>query len=281
MKTARIFMPMLVMLLGTALASATPQKPGDEWPYYGGDLANNRYSRLTQINKSNVQKLQIAWEWKITDAPPALSAPRTFQATPLMIDDVLYFPDPYHHLIAVDAETGKQLWKFDSHMYELYAAGGSSYPMNGIARGVASWTDGKQRRIFLPVRGQLFAIDAKTGELIRDFGKDGKVDMTETLIWKVKDLNDYYNSSPPVVFKNMVIVGSAISDRSTYYQSAPGDVQAFDARTGKLLWNFHTIPQAGEFGNDTWKTARGNIPGIPTYGRRSRSMKSAAWFTCP
>lgn len=237
-----------ILLFTFAVRLVWTQEANGEWHYFAGDLAASHYSRLTQINKSNVQQLRIAWEWKIGPVPSD-NSPHTFEATPLMIDEVLYFPDPYHHVVAVDAKTGEQIWKFDSHLYDW----GGSGPGYGISRGIAAWTDGKQWRVIQAARGRLLAIDAKTGKLIPSFANEGVADMTESLVWKVKVPKDYDNTSPPVVYKNLVIVGSAVNDSSTYYQSPPGDVQAFDVRTGKLVWNFHTIPQQGEFGNETWE----------------------------
>jgi glucose dehydrogenase len=253
MKTANLPRILLILVFGSALWCAPPQESDGEWHYYGGDSASSHYSPLTQINKSNVRELQIAWEWKVGDEPmPQYNiTPYNFEATPLMVDDVLYLPTPYHRVVALDAKTGKELWNYDPHMYEWGRGPGAE----GFAlhRGVATWTDGKQRRILLPSRGRLIALDVKTGKLIPSFGREGIVDMTETLVRKVKDRTHYTNTSPPVVFKNLVIVGSTISDVLVYPQNPPGDVQAFDVRTGKFVWSFHTIPQAGEFGNDSWE----------------------------
>jgi glucose dehydrogenase len=254
MKAAKIIMAMAILVfLASSPLWAPPQEPEGEWKFYGGDPGNSHYSRLTQINKTNVGQLQVAWEWQTGDVPmPQYGVtPVRFEATPLMLDDVLYLPTPYHRVVALDAKTGKELWNYDPHSYEL----GPGIPGQPFAfhRGVAAWTDGKERRIFMPSRGHLMALDATTGKLLPRFGKEGIVDMTETLVWKVKDRVHYNNDSPPVVYKNLVIMGSAVPDLQYYHQSPPGDVQAFDARTGKLVWSFHTTPQAGEFGNDTWE----------------------------
>jgi len=245
----------LVLLAKSTLLCAPPLEPGNEWPSFGADPANSHYSRLAQINKGNVTELQIAWEWKTGDVPmPQYGvAPAAFQATPLMINDVLYLPTPYHRGVALDAKTGREIWSYDPHVYEWgNGLGSDGYGAWSKLRGVAIWTDGKQRRIFLPTRSRLVALDAATGKLIPTFGREGTVDLTEHLIWRA-DKTTYSNTSPPVVFKNLVIIGSSIPDRIVYPQSPPGDVQAFDVRTGKLVWSFHTIPQTGEFGNDTWE----------------------------
>lgn len=248
---------LLVFLSAAITWAQTPVEMSSdgEWPYYGADQANSHYSRLTQINKNNVQKLQVAWEWKAGDAAIPeyqVTALHGFEATPLMINDVLYLPTSYHRAVALDANTGKEIWSYDPRVYQ-WGPGRQPWTTHWARlRGVATWTDGKQRRILLPARSELIALDAETGKLITSFGRDGIVDLTEHLVWKTEK-TDYTNSSPPVVYKNLVIVGSSVPDNLVFPQSPPGDVQAFDAVTGKFVWSFHTIPQAGEFGNDTWE----------------------------
>jgi quinoprotein glucose dehydrogenase len=226
-----------------------------EWPYYGGDQANSHYSRLMQIDKSNVQKLQIAWEWKAGEATMpeySVSPIHGMEGTPLMINDVLYLPTSYHKVVALNANTGKEIWSYDP---EVYKWGPGPHPWVtrwARLRGIATWTDGKQRRLLMTARSELIELDAATGKLIPGFGNNGIVDLTEHLIWKTEK-TDYTNTSPPVVFKNLVVVGSSVPDQLVFPKSPPGDVQAFDVLTGKFVWSFHTIPQAGEFGNDTWK----------------------------
>lgn len=243
----------IVLLLRSLVAQAAPSDQEGQWPYYAGDLAATHYSELTQINKSNVNKLQLAWEWNSNEQPLpqyGMGGAR-IEATPLMIDDVLYLPTGFGRVVALDANSGKELWRYDPRLYEW----GQGPPGVGFGahRGVATWTDGKQRRIFLVSRGRLFGLDANTGKLIPSFGQEGIADVTKDLVWPLKDKTHYENSSPGVVYKNLIILGSAISDSTVYPKSPPGDVQAFDVRTGKRVWTFHTIPQKGEFGNDTWE----------------------------
>lgn len=252
MESARIILGLF--LLGSLLSGVPAKGQQGEWRFYGGDATSSHYSPVDQINKTNVGQLQIAWTWDSGDKPmPEYDTfPFAFEATPLMIGDFLYLSTPYHRVVALDAGTGKQLWNYDPRMYEWGQGpvGGGSYPKH---RGLATWTDGTMRRIFLPSRGRLMALDAETGKLIPNFGREGVVDLTEHLVWKVNDRTHFANTSPPVVYNNLVIVGSYIPDLLVYPQSPPGDVQAFDARTGAFVWSFHTIPQAGEFGNDTWE----------------------------
>ena len=155
----------------------------------------------------------------------------------------------YNRVVALDAETGKQLWVFDPKAYE------DGQPPNGtgfVHRGVAAWRDGGRLRIFLNSRYRLFALDARTGEPVSSFGDKGIVDLTQGLRWPVNKQH-YTNTSPPVVYKNLVIVGNGVGDRLMYRQDPPGDVRAFDARTGKQVWRFNTVPGPGEFGHDTWE----------------------------
>ena len=226
-----------------------------EWPVYGSDPGGMKYSQLTTINRDNVGTLSQVWEWEVresaieaTDSTLA-ARPGTFQATPLMIRDTLYLSTPYNRVVALDAETGTQFWSFDPQPY-LWGQ-----PSNGtglVHRGVAMWTDGRQRRIFINSRWRLFALDASTGEPIADFGRDGEVDLTRQLPWEVNKIH-YTNTSPPVVYKDLVIVGNGVGDRLTYKNDPPGPVQAFDVQTGERVWSFNTMPQEGEFGNETWE----------------------------
>jgi quinoprotein glucose dehydrogenase len=236
-------------LLGAG-ASAQKRAPG-EWPHYGGDQGGTKYSELTQIDRSNVSQLKQAWEWKTGEEPKPefRTTPGAFQATPLMIDDVLYFSTAYNRVIALDANTGKELWSYDPRAYE---EGMPSSGQGFIHRGVAAWRDGDKLRIFMNSRYHLICLDAKTGQPVESFGTKGSVDVAEGLIWPFEKAH-YANTSPPVVYKNLVILGNGVGDRLTYKKDPPGDVRAFDATTGKVVWSFHTIPQPGEYGHDTWK----------------------------
>jgi quinoprotein glucose dehydrogenase len=241
----------IAMLLLPALAGAQRM----DWPVYGGDPGATKYSPLAQIDRSNVAQLQVAWRWRTgevairnTDSTKA-ARPGNFQATPLMIGDTLFFSTPFNRVVAMDASTGRPFWTYDPGAYK------SGQPSNGtgfVHRGVATWTDGKQRRVFMNSRWNLIALDATTGKPIRTFGDTGVVDLTAQLRRPVVK-NHYTNTSPPVVYKNLVIVGNGVGDRLRYQNDPPGDVQAFDVRTGKRVWSFHTIPDSSEFGVNTWK----------------------------
>ena len=236
---------------GFVLAAASAQSPMQEWPVYAADAAATHFSPLTDIDRSNVSRLGIAWEWKTGDdqvTAPAGARPGSFENTPLMIDNVLYVSTPYNRVVALDAETGRELWTFDPKAYE------DGQPPNGtgfVHRGVAAWHDGTAVRVFMNSRAKLFCLDAKTGEPVNGFGDHGVVDLTKGLRWPV-DPKRYTNTSPPVVYKNLVILGNGVGDRLTYRQDPPGDVRAFDAKTGRQVWSFHTVPDQGEPGVDTW-----------------------------
>ncbi len=235
--------------------SGSSGRGGTGWPVYGGDPGGMKYSPLATINRDNVSRLAPAWEWKVGEAPipqtdsTRAARPGNFQATPLMINDTLFLSTPFNRVVALDANTGRQFWAYDPGAYR------AGQPSNGtgfVHRGVATWTDGKERRVFMNSRWRLIALDAATGKPIPSFGTNGEVDLTEHILWKVNQLH-YTNTSPPVVYQDLVIVGNGVGDRLVYPNDPPGDVQAFDARTGKLVWRFNPIPQPGEFGNDTWQ----------------------------
>jgi len=242
-----------LILLATGLLALAPDVRVQEWPFYGGDQAGTKYSPLADVNTTNVAKLAVAWEW--TNGEKALedfgTRPGNFQTTPLMIDNVLYLSTPYNRVVALNPETGAHLWAFDPKAYE------DGQPPNGtgfVHRGVAAWRDsanGNALRIFINSRYRLFAIDAKTGRPVESFGSHGAIDLSEGLVWAINKKH-YTNTSPPVIYKDLIILGNGVGDRLVYRNDPPGDIRAFDARTGRQRWAFHTIPQPGEVGNDTW-----------------------------
>lgn len=250
--------PLAALIAATpavAQRSAPPHGRSIDWPAYGGDLAGRKYSNLDDINRSNVARLVIAFSWEAGEhAVPASSTQRAarpgqFQATPLAIGDTLYFPTPFNRVVALDASTGRQLW---SHDPGTYLAGQPSNGTGFVHRGVATWTDGRSRRVFINSRWKLIAIDAGSGKPISTFGNGGEIDLTAGLSRSVNRLH-YTNTSPPVVWGDLVIVGNGVGDRLVYRGDPPGDVQAFDVRTGARRWRFKTVPEAGEPGNETWK----------------------------
>ncbi len=224
-----------------------------QWPYYGGDAASRKYSPLTQINKENVSKLKVAWTWDSPDLPlqqqNRMLSTFGFAATPIMINGVLYISTSLSQVAAIEAQTGKTIWVYDPESYKA----GRPANLGFVHRGVAYWTDGKQERIFIATgSAHLIAIDAKSGKPIPSFGENGRVELTKAIPRAVAP-SLYSVTAPPVIYKDIVIVGSSIHDGPVNKEMPRGDVQAFDARTGKPLWIFHTVPQEGEFGVETWE----------------------------
>ena len=248
----------LVLVAGLTLGARRDSRM-IEWPYYGGDQAGTKWSAAADINRDTVGRLDVAWSWKPNEKPlPEFhTQPGSFENTPLMIDNVLYVSTPYNRVVALDAESGRELWAYDPKAYE------AGQPPNGtgfVHRGVAAWRDGDKLRIFLNSRDRLMCLDGRTGEPVETFGAQGAVSLVDGLKWKV-DPKQYTNTSPPIVFRNLVIVGNGVADRLAYPKDPPGDVRAFDARTGKAVWTFHTVPQAGEFGTDTWDEESWKVTG--------------------
>ena len=204
-----------------------------DWPVYGGSTDNIRYSRLNQITPANVSQLQVAWTYETKDEFPGSE----MQANPIVIDGVLYATSPKLRVFALDAATGRELWSFDP-------SEGAPRPSRFRHRGVVVHGD----RLFFTHRNRLWALDRKTGKPITTFGENGRVDLRQGLGRPVEGLT-VSASTPGVIFQDMLIMGSTVSEG---LPSAPGDIRAYDIRTGALRWIFHTIPHPGEFGHDTW-----------------------------
>ena len=257
---------LLAIIVTGSLALLAAQGRGSrqvEWLYYGGDPANTKYSPLADITVQNVERLQIAWQWKHWETPLGQygTTPGFFESTPLMIDGVLYVTTPYNSIAALDAETGKELWRFDGEAYKL----GQVLSASGWKlRGTAFWREGGRLFIFLNSRHRLFSLDAKTGEPVHSFGDNGVASLTDGLP-RISDIKHATQSSPPVVYKDLVIVGSQVPDR-VQVADPVGYVQAFNARTGKRVWTFSVIPQspndpgAETWENESWRTSgHGNV----------------------
>ncbi len=251
-----------VMKGGTVVRDARAARAPDAgpaarsgWMAWGADAAATKYSPLARIDRGNVNRLTLAWEWRtgettIADTDSTKAArPGNFQATPLAVGDTLFLSTPFNRVIALDGRTGRELWSYDPGAYRY------GQPSNGtgfVHRGVATWSDGRERRIFMNSRWRLIALDAENGRPIPTFGTNGEVDLAADLIWPVNRLH-YTNTSPPLVVGDLVIVGNGVGDRLTYRNDPPGDVQAFDVRTGRRVWRFNPIPRPGEFGHETWE----------------------------
>jgi quinoprotein glucose dehydrogenase len=235
-----------------------PQNPAlrVEWPVYGGDPGAQRYSAIAGITPGNVAELRQAWTWRTGERPRV--SPRTgervrpdkFEATPVMLGDTLYLSTPYNRAVALDGNSGRELWQFDPGAADAGSIGDDRAGF--VHRGVAVWTGAGGRRVFLNSRWKLFALDAATGWPIPSFGSGGMVDLTRDLRWPV-DRYAYGNTSPPVVFGNLVVVGSSVTDGLVHDQDPPGDVQAFDAVTGRRVWSWEPVPRTGVPGSESWE----------------------------
>jgi glucose dehydrogenase/cytochrome c5 len=217
--------------------------PGS-WLFWGGDSGQTRYAPLDQINARTVQRLKIAWRWSADEAGGPTA--NNFKSTPLLVDGVLYVPWLNHGAAAIDAGTGKTLWTFEPQPADIGGGAGTLAP-----RSLAYWTDGKQKRLFHnSLDGRLIAIDAATGKAAAGFGRNGWVNL-RTGLTEGRGVTDVRSVSPALVVGDVVVTqvqpGGARNKEAT-----PGDIRGFDARTGKLVWQHHVVPQPGEFGNETW-----------------------------
>jgi quinoprotein glucose dehydrogenase len=227
------FAAILIALAGLAVAA--------DWRYYGADPGNSRYSRLREINASNVNRLKAAWTWHTGDKS---DRPATqIQCTPLVVEGVMYVTTAQIKVAALRADTGTLLWTFDP-----FADSDDDKP-RGVNRGVMFWSSGKQKRVFFTYRNKLVGLDAATGKPAAGFGDNGQVDLTKGLGRDIANLA-YYVTSPGVIYRNLLILGSTTGEGPR--PAAPGHVRAFDVLTGKQIWIFHTIPHPGEFGYETW-----------------------------
>ncbi len=208
-----------------------------EWKMFGGGPENIHYSTLQQINRDNVHQLEVAWRYETGDEFPGSE----MQCNPIIVDGVLYATTPKVRVIALDAATGELRWSFDPNE-------GKRPPGKMRNRGVTYWADGEDRRIYFVFRHWLYALDAKTGKLVKSFGEAGRVDLRQGLGRDPREIT-ITASTPGVIYKDLLILGSLVSEA---LPSAPGHIRAFDARTGKQRWTFHTIPHPGEFGYETW-----------------------------
>ncbi|MEO5799589.1 MAG: PQQ-binding-like beta-propeller repeat protein [Gemmatimonadales bacterium] len=257
---------LLAALAGCATDAPTrpPDRPLIEWPSYGGDLAATRWSPAADITPDNVSQLRPAWTWRTGEYAHVdrhtgeHMLPGFFEATPVMAGDTLYLSTPFSRAVALDAITGKQLWAFDPDVtrYGLIANEHSGF----VHRGVALWQGDGGRRVFLNARWQLFALDAQTGRPIPEFGDAGVVDLTKNLRWPVNRLH-FGQTSPPLIWRDVVIVGSAIGDALLYPRDPPGDVQAFDARSGTRLWRWDPLPPLGAPADSSWRAGSAEVTG--------------------
>ena len=230
-----------------------------EWSSYGGDSGNTKYSPLAQINADNVQRLQVAWTWTSVDEDIRQKneiirergsfRSYAYEVTPLMVNGVLYTTTSLGQIAAINPVSGETLWSFDPVLY----VDGRPAVHGFMTRGLAYWTDGDQERLFYAAgRTYLLSIDAKTGRPDSAFARGGRVDLKKGL-GRTIDPALYAVSSPPLVVGDVVVVGSALTEGTDFREAPPGHVRGFNVRTGEMQWIFHTVPQPGEFGADTWQ----------------------------
>jgi len=245
------YLPTVLALCVAALGIVWGQQRGIGWKEYLGGPDSSHYSPLKQITPANVSKLEIAWSYPAGDG--------NYSFSPLVVDNVAYVAAKQGALVALDASTGKELWV---HAFSGGGGGGGRAGIGG-QRGANYWEskDRSDRRIFVTTGGFLYAIDARTGNTINTFADDGKLDLKTGIDRATIPLA---SRTPGRVFENLIILGSTTGEG---YLAPPGDLRAFDVRTGKLAWVFHTIPRPGEFGYDTWpKDAYKYMGGVDVWG---------------
>jgi len=216
--------------------------PSADWRTTGSDPGNTRYSALDQINTQNIARLQVAWTYHTGDLPP--NGHGEIQATPIVIDGVLYTTTPALAVVALRADRGALIWRFDPGT----AHRSPRTDLTHVNRGVVYWADHDDRRVFFTAGRRLYALNATNGQLVESFGDSGSIDLAAGLS---RDIGDAYlvATSPGAIYKDLLIQGTRVGEEDG---SAPGDVRAYDVRTGAIRWSFHTIPRPGEVGYDTW-----------------------------
>ena len=230
--SCKIFAAIIFLSPPLAHAQDTERKQTQDWPVYGGSRENTHYSTLTQIDRSSVKHLAVAWSFDTREEGGAL------QTSPIEVDGALYGITPTQKVFALDAASGKLLWKFDSGIKGTQPD-----------RGLVYWSDkGKSKRILVGVMNFLYALDAATGKPIPSFGDKGRIDLRNDL-GREPEKQSIALTSPGIVYKDLIIVGGRNPET---LPAPPGDIRAYDARSGKLRWSFHTIPHPGEYGYDTW-----------------------------
>ena len=227
----------MILALGTLAQLYSAGKPQSaaqgrqDWPAYGGGPEGIRYSPLKQINAANVRQLRVAWTYDTADGRNAS------QTQPIVVDGVLFGLTPKHKVIALNAVSGKQLWRFDSGIEG-----------RGPNRGLVYWSSGTDERVLAAVRNYVYALDARTGEPISSFGERGRIDLRQEL-GRDPETQSIVLTTPAIVYQDLLIVGGRDPEA---LPAPPGDMRAYDVRTGALRWAFHTIPHPGEYGYETW-----------------------------
>ncbi|MEZ0487102.1 outer membrane protein assembly factor BamB family protein [Fibrella aquatica] len=238
-KTSHRLLVGVIALFGLLSLRVNSVEPDTNWTEYNGDGQRSHYSALKQITPDNVQQLKVAWSYASGGADTVRNSTQ-MQCNPIIIGGVLYGVSANTQAFAVDAATGKQIWKTN-----LPDTDGTT------SRGVTYWAEGTDERIFFGAGGGLYALNAKTGEVMRSFGNAGRINLKDGIDRPGAD-NYVRANTPNTIYKNMLIVGARLAEGET---ALLGDVRAYDTRTGRLIWTFHTIPQPGEYGYSSWSPA--------------------------
>ncbi|WP_296699032.1 PQQ-binding-like beta-propeller repeat protein [Algoriphagus sp.] len=233
------FQFLLIILLIIGCNKPVVEIDYTDWSHYGGPEDGARYSSLQQINKENVTQLEVAWTYHTGDATERSQ----IQCQPIVVNGLIYGTTPKLNVFALNAATGDEIWRFDP-----FQVLGGENSWAGTNRGVSYWEDGNDKRILFGAGNWLMAVDALTGEPIQEFGDGGKVDLRKGLDTEREDFLIVANA-PGVIFKDKIIIGMRLSEG---LDAAPGHIRAYNVKTGKREWIFHTIPKEGEFGYDTW-----------------------------
>lgn len=243
----------LLLLLAACSSQSEVARPRDldnahDWGVYRGDQKANQFSSLDQINRENVAQLEPAWTVNTGDASPGSA----MQSNPIMIEGRLLLVSPAGRLLCLDGATGEEIWNYDPR---TAAQKEGNYAI--ISRGATYWSDGSERRVFYSVESYVYGVDFETGQLVESFGESGRIDFCNDMGLDPEKV-DTNMTSPPAVFENYLILGVRVGEG---FGSSPGHIRAYDTVTGEFRWIFHTIPQEGQFGYDTWEWVEGESYG--------------------
>jgi len=253
--------PRLLVLCSLFACAVWPQNvPYSSWRDYAGSADSAQFSSLRQVTRQNVAQLKVAWTYPIGDG-------RKYNFNPLVVEDVMYVLGKANAIVALNAATGKEIWSWTPPSARIITTRGINYWENA---------DRSERRLLLCIDHSLRALDARTGKPIPTFGVNGAVDLKQGLGRASEKISLVQPTTPGRVFEDLLILGSATNEG---YNSAPGDIRAFDVRTGRLAWTFHTIPHPGEFGYDTWpKDAWQTVGGANVWGEMSLDLRRGILF---
>src|SRR5689334_22375424 len=248
-----------------SLRAQSASTSGTEWTAYGRDVLGGRYSTLTQIDTSNVARLAVAWTYHTGEMAPAVQTPRhrSLEATPIVVDGTMYLITPMGRIIALDPETGTERWSYDARLDRTIGFG------DHTSRGVSTWLDPtraagqpcRRRIIAATIDARLISLDAANGKPCEDFGEHGVVDLRVGLRNTPFEKGEYEETSPPLVVRDLVVVGSAVADNQRT-DAASGEVRAYDVRTGLRRWTWDPVPQASsDPGYATWRGPKAHNTG--------------------